>query len=400
MKQTENSNENCIRMDRTEGIAQEKMFLSIVTLFWFAQYVYIPYQTTYLTGLGVSGNLIGMIVGAYGISQLLLRLPVGVCADRIGRHKFFIMTGALASGTASLFRVCYCNGTGFLIGNLLSGLASAMWISYMVFYTGSYCGIQQQKATSRIVMFNNLGMLLGFAASTFCYQLIGMRRVCLLSVLAGGMAFALACFLKEPDSRRGSMPVRQLLLVCTGKRLLLFSLIAMIQQGIQLATTMSFTNRILQECGATDRIIGISSILYMISAVCFAALASSEICCRKGPRFWIPLVLIFVAVYCIVVPAVRYVPVILLFQILPGMATGILFSYVTSEAMKGVSPEQKSTAMGFFQAFYAIGMTAFPMFTGKIADEAGIGYGYLLLAGIAIMGSVLAMCYYRRNREA
>lgn len=67
----------------------------------FAQYVYIPYQTTYLTGIGVSGNVVGTIVGAYGISQLLLRLPVGICADRIGRHKAFIMLGALASGSAS-----------------------------------------------------------------------------------------------------------------------------------------------------------------------------------------------------------------------------------------------------------------------------------------------------------
>ena len=33
---------------------QEVIFLAIVALFWFAQYVYIPYQTTYLTGIGAA----------------------------------------------------------------------------------------------------------------------------------------------------------------------------------------------------------------------------------------------------------------------------------------------------------------------------------------------------------
>lgn len=336
-----------------------------------------------------------MVVGAYGITQLLLRFPVGLCADRIGRHKFFILTGALSSGMASLFRMWHCNAAGFLIGNLLSGLASAMWISYMVFYTESYSETHQQKATSRIIMFQNLGMLFGFVASTFCYQWAGMANVCLLSVMAGGIAFLLACFLKEPISDRALLPVRQLVRVCAGKGLLLFSLMAVIQQGIQLTTTMSFTNQILKDCGASDGLIGISSILYMIAAVSFAALASSKICSRKGPRVWIPLVLALVAVYCIAVPVVRSIPIIIIFQILPGMSTGILLSYVTSEAMKGVPPEQKSTAMGFFQAVYAIGMTTFPMFTRKIADAAGIQYGYWMLAGIAAAGSVLTMCYYR-----
>ena len=32
----------------------------------------------------------------------------------------------------------YGNYIGFMAANLLSGLASAMWISFMVFYTGKF----------------------------------------------------------------------------------------------------------------------------------------------------------------------------------------------------------------------------------------------------------------------
>ena len=53
------------------------------------------------------------------------------------------------------------------------------------------------------------------------------------------------------------------------------------------------------------------------------------------------------------------------------------FSYLTSEATQ----ESKSTAMGFFQAVYALGMTLFPMICGNIVSHFSMLYAYLFLAG-------------------
>lgn len=381
--------------------SQDFIFLAIVTLFWFAQYVYIPYQTTYLNSIGTTGSVVGIVVGAYGISQLILRLPVGIFADCVGKHKPFIMVGAAASGAASLLRVFMCNSRGFLLANLLSGLASAMWISFMIFFTGKFSPEEQQKGTSRIVMFNNIGMLLGFSASAFCYSCIGMKRLCMLSVTAGGAAFFLSLLLKEERKQKrgngGTVFVMELLQVCTGRRLIVFSVIALIQQGIQLTTTMSFTNQILKDCGASYEIVGLSSIIYMLSAVVFSAMASSKICEKRGPKFWIPVVLAVLATYCILIPAVGNIFMILILQVLPGMATGILFSYATSEAMLGIPEEKKSTAMGFYQAVYAIGMTVFPMFTGKLISEYGIQSGYLFLSFTAVAGIMIVILYYKNK---
>jgi len=95
-----------------------------------------------------------------------------------------------------LFRIIFNNGIGFLIGNLFSGLAramsffqagyaSAMRISFMVLYMSFYPKDQQTKATSSIIVANNLGMLLGFITSTLLYEKIGMQMICLLSVISG-----------------------------------------------------------------------------------------------------------------------------------------------------------------------------------------------------------------------
>ncbi len=64
---------------------REWTLLAVVVLFWFAQYVYIPYQTPFLVEQGVASGVIGTVVGAYGVTQMLFRLPVGVMADCAGR---------------------------------------------------------------------------------------------------------------------------------------------------------------------------------------------------------------------------------------------------------------------------------------------------------------------------
>lgn len=376
---------------------QEISFLLMVSLFWFAQYIYIPYQTTYLTLGGVSSSFTGIVVGAYGVSQLILRFPVGLCADFAGRHKRFLMAGTFFAGLASVFRIFGGNGMGFLVANLFSGTASAMWISFMVFYTGHYGEDEQQTATSRIVLFNNLGMLLGFLTSTLTYNRIGMEGICFLSVCAGLAAFLLSLQVKEKGKPTVAKKKSDLL-VCSTRRLWFFSFLALIQQGIQLTTAMSFTNQILKDLGGSDGLLGVSSVVYMLSAVCFAAFASKGGCKRKGSGFWIPTVFVVGAVYCVLVPFVKQLPVLLLLQLLPGMSTGILFSYLTSEAMYGVMEQCKATAMGIFQAVYAIGMTLFPVLTGMLVLRAGTRTAYIILAGFSLFGWAVSLKYYKDEK--
>ncbi len=51
------------------------LLCSITVFFWFAQYVYIPFLTPYLFTLSMTATMVGLIVGAYGVTQLVLRSP-------------------------------------------------------------------------------------------------------------------------------------------------------------------------------------------------------------------------------------------------------------------------------------------------------------------------------------
>ncbi|MDE5053375.1 MFS transporter [Niallia taxi] len=379
---------------------QASLVLWIVAFFWFAQYVYVPYQTTYLLLAHISSNLVGAIIGAYGISQLLLRLPVGVLADLSSNHKFFIILGAFLAGAASFMRILLPDEVGFLMANILSGTASATWISFMILYMSFFKKADQTRATSKIIMANNTGMLLGFVTSTFLYDIVGMMVICAFSLGAGLIACLLSFFLQttKPE-KRPNIRVIELLQVIKDKNLLLYSCLALVQQGVQMSTTMSFTNQIIKELGATNMEIGFSSIIYMLSAVFFAKLASTKFLELLTKKQWIYSSFLLLGIYCLLVPQSSSILIVCLLQLIPGVGTGILFSLITSEALQSVPMQKRSTAMGFFQAVYAVGMTTFPIISGSIYEHLSMKAAFIFLAGTCFTAFFISLVSSRKEKR-
>ncbi|MBI4219298.1 MAG: MFS transporter, partial [Chloroflexi bacterium] len=58
-------------------------------LFWFSLYLYVPILPLHARTLGASLTMVGAVVASYAIAQVLLRIPIGVGADLIGRRKPF-----------------------------------------------------------------------------------------------------------------------------------------------------------------------------------------------------------------------------------------------------------------------------------------------------------------------
>lgn len=344
-------------------------------------------------------SLIGIVVGAYGFSQLILRMPAGLMADRRGKHKLFIMLGILSTGIASVLRIFLPNELGFLIGNLFSGFASAMWISFMILYFSYFPKDKLQKASGMIVGANNFGILAGFVAGTLLYEHFGMKLLCMLSCLAAIPAFILSLFIKESHTDFKAPSVMELIQVYADKRLIIFSLLALIQQGVQISTSMSFTTRVAQSRGASSVQIGICSIIYILVAVISSYFSASDVAQKRGAPFWVPAILICLTAYCLLIPNLPTVEWIYAAQILSGLSTGILFSFCTSEAMKHIPKEKASTAMGFYQAIYAIGMTTFPILTGAVIGEFNICSAFYCLAGIAAVGFAGSMIFYFRLKK-
>lgn len=374
-------------------------FIIIIILFWFAQYVYVPYQTPFLTAINVASSFIGIVVGAYGFSQMLLRIPLGMLADWHLNHKLLITLGTLLAGLASIMRVLFPSGIGFLLGNIFSGIASSTWLSFMVYFLKLRSDVSKVENMGILVMANNLGMLLGFVISSLFYEKIAMKGLCILGVLAGILACIMTITLPtfQFSYSSGKNSFINLINVFKNKTLLICGVLAFIQQGIQMATTMSFTSQVIKEINAPSYAEGLSSIIYMCSAVLFARITSSKYIAKFSDRSILIVSYILLALYCFAIPLARQIYLIYLLQVIPGVGTGILFAILNAVAISNVPQKALSTATGVFQSVYALGMTLFPIFAGQLRAQYSMTISFIVMGILALMGNCIVIIFWQKK---
>lgn len=367
---------------------------TITVLFWFALYVYVPYQTPYLTLLGVASSFIGIILGAYGFSQMIIRIPLGIGADRKGRHKPFIILGNLCAAAASVLRFCWPSAASFLLANLISGMAASTWISSTVLYPTYYPKEQLKKAMGTLLAMNNFGTLMGFLAGMIATQFFKTEILFLLSAGAGSLSAILSLLVWEGPQKQARTlpPLSEHFRVFKRKRLLLFSVGMALLQAVNMSTAMSFTSEYGRQIGADSLQIGLLSALYMGASVLSSFYTGTRHAARLGERKLVPIFFLIYAVCCGSIPLIRQVPLLCLAQILGGFSFASLLSLFMSGAVEGVPQEKRSTAMGFFQAVYGIGMAFGPTLMGVMVQRAGMQMAYWAMAALCAVDGI-AVCW-------
>ena len=85
--------------------------------------VHLP---TYCQAAGASVAAVGMIASAYGLSQLLVRVPLGIVSDRIGRRKAFIVAlGFGCLGVGAIAMAMFPTPAILFLGRLFTGISAS-----------------------------------------------------------------------------------------------------------------------------------------------------------------------------------------------------------------------------------------------------------------------------------
>lgn len=367
----------------------------IMILYWFSLYTYIPFQVPYLYALNVTPSIVGIILGLYGASQMILRFPFGIISDYFGKYKIFIVLGSLLSAISCIIKMVYPTANGFLVGNILTGVAASTWLMYMVLYYSYFDRSKEHMAASKCLVANVIGMFLGFLFATIFYQKFGMNLMLIAAALAAFAATILALFLKE-EKREKKNNIKDLILVIKNKRLLFFSVLSIIEQGIHMAASVSFTLNRIKELGGASYLVGIASLLNMFFAIVSAYIASTSFASKRGSKFYVPFSFVLLGLYCVAVILTKNIFVIVASQILSGLSIGMLASYLTSEALIEINRDKKSSAMGFYQTAYSIGIFIYPIITGKIVEMYSIEMAYIFLTASAVICAFIALLYYKK----
>lgn len=367
-----------------------KLLSIVVVFFWASEYAHVPYFAPYLEMLGFGASAIGVMTGVYGMTQLFVRIPLGITTDVTGGYKKVVVMGTVFT-TLSSFLLIFASSPWLIIFcRFLAGVAASTWLAFSVLYSAYYDPEEGVSAMTSINVYNNVGKLVAFAFGTLVATLWGIRFPLVVSFLAGIVAVVFALMLKEVPIKKEPMKVGTLLRTFRNPGVLIAAGFAIILQMVSQGTAFSFTSTVAQMLGASALEIGINTSLFTVVQVVAGTWIGMHYVKKVGDTKAVMTGFFCMSLSCVLVAVAANVWFLYLAQIVGGIGNIILMSLLMAMAIRQVPIENKSTAMGLFQALYSIGMTAGPVLLGTIVERANYKVGYMAYGVACLVAVVLA----------
>lgn len=366
---------------------QKKMIISAtMILFWFSIYAYVPQMTNYAETMGASYKLIGLIAGAYGFSQTLIRIPIGILSDKMRNRKIFIIIGIVSTVVSAFIVYVFPNPYMLLVARLLAGVASATWVNFIVLFTNYFKRDESSKAIGIATSNSKIGQLFAMLLGGFVAVTYNIRNIFLLSIAAGIGSLIMGAFVTEErieDEDSTKKPVG-IFSIARDSRILHISVLGSIGQLISYATAFGFTPLIASRLGADDLVLSYLSVAYTLPQILFSIIAGTFFARRVGIKRSLNLGFVLLALSCFITPFVKAYGYLYIIQFIGGIANAIVFTLLMAMVMDKVEEGLKATVMGFYQAVYGVGMIVGPVLLGLVGDRYGLAAGFTVTGLIAV----------------
>jgi predicted MFS family arabinose efflux permease len=346
-------------------------------------------------GLGV----VGVVVAAYGLAQLLLRLPLGVASDRFGRRKPFLALGFAASSAACIGFV-YAPDPWVMVGaRFISGISACAWVAFTVLYASYFPPGDTTRAMAYITFCNTLAVMLSTAVGGRLADMYGWLAPFWAAAGVGllGLISLFAVYEEaspKPDRRSALNRFRAVL---NYPELIFASIVAAFGQYTTFATHFGFVPTYAVTIGATKTELGILTMAGTLAGALAVIVSGYYIAPRLGPRYTVCAGYVAGTAGVLVIPYIESVGILYVSQILAGFGRGAAYPILMGLAIARLPEREKATAMGFFQAVYAVGMFAGPITAGAIGGR--WGYTTLFLT-TGLVSAVTAIVALRLPRKA
>jgi len=373
------------------------LFYAVTAIFWFAIYAYVPFVSPYSEYLGANLRLIGLIVGAYGFTQMAIRFPLGILSDRLGRRKIFILGGLFFTAASGLVVFLFPHPYTMLLSRSLAGVAAASWVTFAILHASYYPPEAATKSVGFLNSANAMGLILAFLFGSALAQWRGVNYAFLLGGLAGliGLVVGFAIIEKRPDVKAKPPGLKDLLGVVGNRQLLAASFLAILSQYITFATAFGFTPLLADGVGASQLQLGMLGLAVALPRLIVAPFAGTLVPQKIGTRNTIALGFLLMVLACVLFVFVTEMWQLYVVQALVGTGTTLAYTLLMGLSIRDVSGEKRATAMGFFQAVYGLGMFIGPFVTGWVAFGFGLRVAFLFTGVVALCGVVAARWFAR-----
>ena len=371
------------------GVSARLLFM-VTALFWCAQYSYTQFINPELERMGMSAAFMGLVSGAYGFTQMVLRIPLGILSDRLRRHKPFVVIGCLMTMLSGLGFLVYYSPPGFLISRGLAGVASAAWVSFTVLYSSYFPHTEGPRRISQLNAANMGGRLAGYLLIILIVPLLGILSAFWFSALAGGIALLMSLPLQESSQDTQGITLRDIGQAARDPYLLACSVIGILTQVVAFSTYYGFTVNAAKRLGAASAELTWLSISLLVPTLVMNLLITSRRMRVFSVRTLVFLGFVLSAGYCFLVPLTGSLTQLYLIQTLAGFSSSLTFSVLMGQSIRDIPQRLRGVGMGFYQAVYGIGMTLGPILMGVTIDAQGLDNAFRIMAVISMLSGLLS----------
>lgn len=364
------------------------LYTAAVFLYWVGLYLYVPTLPVYVQSKSDDLALVGLVLSMYGLWQALVRLPLGIVADWVGRRKPFILVG-FGFVTLGAWIMGAAEGVaGLIVGRAITGLAAATWVPLVVVFSGLFPPEEAVRASALLTLVGSVARLLATSVTGALNQLGGYALAFQLAAVVGMLA--LLVVLPATDQRHS--PRRPspgaLTSLITRRDVLLPSLLSAVGQYANWAVTFGFLPILARQLGASDQL---QSLMTSLSIVVLALgnLATTTVVRKIGAQrlCYLSFVLLFMGIG--VAALAQSLWVVFVVQIFIGLGQGVGYPVLMGMSIRHVADHERSTAMGLHQAVYAVGMFTGPWISGMVAAAWGLPVMFAVTAvGCLLLGVV------------
>ena len=402
----------------------ENRLFSAVFLFWFSVYTYPSFLTSYAVNtLHATNVLAGMIVGSYGLTQMILRIPLGILSDVLKRRKPFVMLGfglsIVASGGLALVDILagreivpeglalaalFCRG--------VSGMTAAAWVNLSVLYSSNYHGEDLAPAMSRLIVPQCGSQIIAMLLGAQLAGRLGELYAFLLATAAGVAGLLVMARIQETRPTGEPMTIRALAVVIRNRQLVQGTVLATVYQLVVWATAQGFVQNWARDViGMTTAELGFLSVANLLPNTILSRFSGTVFAPRFGRKTVLGAGFGFLAAACCFYPPTDSMWSLMGAQALLGCGVGLIMPLTMASAIETVPENRRGAAMGIYQAIYGLGMFAGPVIAGWVIEgfskaSAGAetirpGYtaNFYAMAAIAVIGGILAVLLTQGRRR-
>ena len=279
-------------------------FYLAMFLYWGALYVYSPILSVYAASLGASFTTVGVIVGAYGFVQMLLRIPVGIWSDRLGRRLPFLYAGHFFNLLGCLGLALAPNPAYLVLARGVFGISASTWVGFTVLYASYFPPNEAPKAMGVVSAINGISLTVFIGLGGQIAEIWGMESTFYVGAILAILGIVTTSPVKEQRVTRRSLTVRQIRSVMTHPIVITTALISALNQYVIWATTFGFVPLYADGLGASKSALGIIGVIALLPYT-LASLVNHRVADRLGENRALFVGILIMAAMAFVVPLIN-----------------------------------------------------------------------------------------------